>query len=157
MAKLRAAVPEVELTTDIIVGFPGETEEDFLDTMDMMRRIGFAAAYTFQYSPRAGTRAARHAGAGAVRRQARAAAPPQRAAGGDDGAQQSAPISAAAARCSWRAAGKRAGAQVAFGKLPNFKMVYFPGNDELIGRYLPVRVRGVKGNSLFGEREEERA
>ena len=88
VAKLRAAVPEVELTTDIIVGFPGETEEDFLDTMDMMRRIGFAAAYTFQYSPRAGTRAARHAGAGAVRRQARAAAPPQRAAGGDDGAQQ---------------------------------------------------------------------
>ena len=56
--KLKAAVPGVELTTDIIVGFPGETEEDFEATLDMVEKIGYSAAYTFKYSPRTGTKAA---------------------------------------------------------------------------------------------------
>lgn len=156
VAKLRAAVPEVELTTDIIVGFPGETEEDFLDTMDMMRRIGFAAAYTFQYSPRAGTRAA------AMPEQVPSAVKRERlhrlnALQAEMTERNNRAYIGRGGEVLVEGAGKRAGAQVAFGKLPNFKMVYFPGNDELIGRYLPVRVTGVKGNSLFGEREEERA
>ena len=56
--KIRAAVPRVALTTDIIVGFPGETEEDFRQTLDLVRKARFDAAYTFLYSPRSGTRAA---------------------------------------------------------------------------------------------------
>ena len=56
--KLKTAVPGVELTTDIIVGFPGETEEDFEATLDMVEKIGYSAAYTFKYSPRTGTKAA---------------------------------------------------------------------------------------------------
>ena len=55
---IRAAVPGVAISTDIIVGFPGETEEDFADTLDVVERARFDAAFTFQYSPRAGTRAA---------------------------------------------------------------------------------------------------
>ena len=55
---IRAAVEGVELTTDIIVGFPGETEEDFEETLALVRQVGFSAAYTFMYSPRLGTRAA---------------------------------------------------------------------------------------------------
>ena len=55
---IRAAVDGVELTTDIIVGFPGETEEDFEETLALVRQVGFSAAYTFMYSPRLGTRAA---------------------------------------------------------------------------------------------------
>lgn len=57
-AKIRAAVPEISLTTDIIVGFPGETEEDFLETMEVVGRVGFDSAFTFIYSKRSGTPAA---------------------------------------------------------------------------------------------------
>ena len=56
--KLRAACPDISLTTDIIVGFPGETEEDFLETMDVVRKVGYDSAYTFIYSKRTGTPAA---------------------------------------------------------------------------------------------------
>lgn len=56
--KLRAAVPDIALTTDIIVGFPGETEEDFLETMDVVRRVRYDSAFTFLYSKRTGTPAA---------------------------------------------------------------------------------------------------
>lgn len=56
--RLRAAVPDIALTTDIIVGFPGETEEDFADTLDVVRKIGFDSAFTFIYSKRTGTPAA---------------------------------------------------------------------------------------------------
>ena len=56
--KIRAAVPDISLTTDIIVGFPGETEEDFEETMDVVRRVEFDSAFTFLYSRRTGTPAA---------------------------------------------------------------------------------------------------
>jgi len=56
--RVRAAMPDAAITTDIIVGFPGETEEDFLETMDVVRRARFTGAYTFQYSQRPGTPAA---------------------------------------------------------------------------------------------------
>ncbi len=56
--KIRKAVPDISLTTDIIVGFPGETEEDFLETMDVVERVGYDSAFTFIYSKRTGTPAA---------------------------------------------------------------------------------------------------
>jgi tRNA-2-methylthio-N6-dimethylallyladenosine synthase len=55
---LRGAIPDLALTTDIIVGFPGETEADFVETLDMVEDVGFDSAFTFVYSPRAGTEAA---------------------------------------------------------------------------------------------------
>lgn len=58
VAAVRAAVPGVAISTDIIVGFPGETEQDFSDTLDLVRRAGFDHAFTFIYSPREGTPAA---------------------------------------------------------------------------------------------------
>ena len=57
--KIRAAVPDISLTTDIIVGFPGETEEDFQETMDVVRKVRFDSAFTFIYSKRSGTPAAK--------------------------------------------------------------------------------------------------
>ncbi len=57
--RIRTAMPEISLTTDIIVGFPGETEEDFEETMDVVRRVRFDSAFTFIYSPRTGTPAAK--------------------------------------------------------------------------------------------------
>jgi tRNA-2-methylthio-N6-dimethylallyladenosine synthase len=56
--RVRAAMPEAAITTDIIVGFPGETEEDFLETMKVVEKARFAGAFTFQYSKRPGTPAA---------------------------------------------------------------------------------------------------
>ena len=56
--KIKAAVPDISLTTDIIVGFPGETEEDFLETMDVVKKVRYDSAFTFIYSKRTGTPAA---------------------------------------------------------------------------------------------------
>ena len=56
--RVRAAIPAAAITTDIIVGFPGETEADFEDTLGVVRAARFASAFTFQYSPRPGTPAA---------------------------------------------------------------------------------------------------
>jgi tRNA-2-methylthio-N6-dimethylallyladenosine synthase len=56
--RLRAAIPDLALTTDVIVGFPGETEADFRETLEVVEEVGFDGAFTFVYSPRHGTEAA---------------------------------------------------------------------------------------------------
>ncbi len=56
--KIREAIPDISLTTDIIVGFPGETKEDFAETLDVVRKVRFDSAFTFLYSKRTGTPAA---------------------------------------------------------------------------------------------------
>ncbi len=55
---MRSAIPDLAIGTDIIVGFPGETEADFEATLDVVREVGYDSAFTFVYSPRAGTEAA---------------------------------------------------------------------------------------------------
>ena len=57
--KIKAAIPNVALTTDIIVGYPNETEEQFQETLDLYREVGFESAFTYIYSPREGTPAAK--------------------------------------------------------------------------------------------------
>jgi tRNA-2-methylthio-N6-dimethylallyladenosine synthase len=56
--EMRAAIPDLALGTDIIVGFPGETENDFRETLEVVEEVGFDSAFTFVYSPRQGTEAA---------------------------------------------------------------------------------------------------
>jgi tRNA-2-methylthio-N6-dimethylallyladenosine synthase len=58
VAKLRAAIPGLALGTDVIVGFPGETEADFLETLEVVEEVRYDSAFTFIYSPRRGTEAA---------------------------------------------------------------------------------------------------
>jgi tRNA-2-methylthio-N6-dimethylallyladenosine synthase len=55
VTRLRDARPDLALSSDFIVGFPGETEADFENTLDLVRRVGFASAFSFKYSPRPGT------------------------------------------------------------------------------------------------------
>jgi tRNA-2-methylthio-N6-dimethylallyladenosine synthase len=62
VAELREAIPDLALGTDIIVGFPGETEDDFQETLAVVEQVGYDSAFTFVYSPRAGTEAAELAG-----------------------------------------------------------------------------------------------
>ena len=154
VTKLRAAIPDVEITTDIIVGFPGETEQDFDNTMAMVERVGFAAAYTFQYSPRTGTRAA------AMENQIPAEIKSERLQRLNElqtrmTEQNNRKYIHATGEVLVEGAGQRDGSDIAFGKLSNFKMVYFPGDARLIGRYAEVCVQSIKGNSLFGVLKEE--
>ena len=58
VAAIKKKIPDIALTTDIIVGFPGETEEEFLDTLSLAKEVGYSSAFTFIYSPRQGTPAA---------------------------------------------------------------------------------------------------
>ena len=58
VGRMRAAIPDLALGTDIIVGFPGETEDDFLQTLEVVEQVRYDSAFTFVYSPRAGTEAA---------------------------------------------------------------------------------------------------
>ena len=149
--ELRRTVPDIELTTDVIVGFPGETDKDFEDTLSLMDQVGYAAAFTFKYSPRKGTRAAEAADQipEQVKKdrlkmlndlQARKTAEnTQKYLGhrgevlveGFDRRQQT----------------------VLFGKLDTFKMVYFPGDEGLLGTYQPVIVTECARNSLLGRME----
>ncbi|MEE9162118.1 MAG: tRNA (N6-isopentenyl adenosine(37)-C2)-methylthiotransferase MiaB [Candidatus Neomarinimicrobiota bacterium] len=60
VAEIREVLPDCTLSTDIIVGFPGETEQDFQATLDVVREVGYDSAFTFKYSPRPGTKAAEY-------------------------------------------------------------------------------------------------
>ena len=146
---IRGAVKGVELTTDIIVGFPGETEEDFADTLSLVREVGFAAAYTFMYSPRLGTRAA------AMKNQVPEEIKKERllclnACCAEQLQTSNKKYIGQSGTVLVEGCDQREGAPVAFGKLTNFKMVYFPGGADLIGKMRRVQITGTQNNSLTG-------
>ncbi len=147
---IRAAVDGVELTTDIIVGFPGETEEDFEETLALVRQVGFSAAYTFMYSPRLGTRAAEMENQvpEEVKKdrllRLNVCSAEQLKVGNQKYIGQEGTVLV-------EGCDRREKAPMAYGKLTNFKMVYFPGDAGLIGSMRHVRITGIQNNSLIGE------
>ncbi|MBR3298202.1 MAG: tRNA (N6-isopentenyl adenosine(37)-C2)-methylthiotransferase MiaB [Clostridia bacterium] len=146
--KLRSAVANVEITTDIIVGFPGETEEDFEATCELVRKVGYSNAYTFAYSPRAGTIAAR------MEDQIPEEVKKRRL------NQLNAVLAETIPSNNDKYIGfegeilvegvDHRGEPLLFGKLSNFKMVYVEGDESLVGSFLNVKVDGYRFNSLFG-------
>ena len=146
---LRENVPGVEITTDIIVGFPTETEEDLEDTLSLVREVGFSAAYSFAYSVRQGTAAARMEGqipeeVKKERLQRLNAVIMESVNGANDkymGVEGEILIEG----CD------RRGEPMMFGKLPSLKMVYVNGDESMIGNYYKVRITGTRFNSLVGE------
>lgn len=146
---LRNGVPGIEITTDFIVGFPGETEEDFQHSLDLAREAGFSAAYTFKYSKRSGTEAA------AMEEQVPEEVKKERLKRLNDA------IASGIKQANQSYVGTtgevlvegcdRRGAPLAFGKLPGFKMVYFPGDETLVGRTVKVKITKTSANSLIGE------
>ena len=147
--KLRAACPDISLTTDIIVGFPGETEEDFLETMDVVRKVGYDSAYTFIYSKRTGTPAV------VMENQVPDAEVKDRF------NRLLEEVQNIAARVCSRHEGtvqevlveeiNRQDKHLVTGRLSNNTVVHFEGDASMIGKIVPVRLASCKNFYYMGE------
>ena len=148
--KLRDRVPEISITTDIIVGFPGETEEDFEDTLSLIREVRFDSAFTFLYSRRSGTPAAKRQDQ--IPEDVAHARFERLLAVVKETAEES------CARFTGRVmdvlveeTNKEPG--YVSGRISQNLTVHFPGDASLIGRIVPVRLTECKGFYYFGEQE----
>ena len=147
--KIRAAVPDISLTTDIIVGFPGETEKDFQETMDVVRQVRYDSAFTFIYSKRTGTPAAvmeDQVPEDVIKdRFGRLLEEVQKIAGETcalhEGTVQEALIESVSDQ----------DASMVTGRLSNNLLVHIPGDAGMIGRYVKVKLKECKGFYYIGE------
>lgn len=149
VARLKKAMPKLSLTTDIIVGFPGETEEDFLETLDVVRKTGFDSAYTFIYSKRTGTPAA------AMEEQV----PEETIKNRFDRLLEE--IHTISARLSGKDTGtvqtvlaeeiNTQDPTLISGRLSNNQLVHFKGNESLIGHFVNVKLTQSKGFYYIGD------
>lgn len=146
---LRKAMPHIALTTDIIVGFPGETDADFEDTLSLVKQVRYDSAYTFIYSPREGTRAAEMPNPVpqevASARLARLIETQERIS-----AEVLESLVGTEQRVLVEEVSKRADNQVA-GKCTRNITVNFDGGEALIGSFARVRVTAAGHNTLKGE------
>ena len=154
--RLRRAIPGLALTTDIIVGFPGETEEDFAETISAVRELRFEDAYTFKFSPRDGTPATRFPASDTVP---------------DDVASERLDRLIKVVRAGSRErnlallgerrevlvekSAKRGG--LLQSRTRDFKTVMIPGDGSLIGKYLQVELTGTTGSTFIGQIVSQRA
>jgi tRNA-2-methylthio-N6-dimethylallyladenosine synthase len=154
--RLRTAIPNLALTTDVIVGFPGETEEDFQETLGACQAVGFDDAYTFKFSLRDGTPATRFPDSDTV---------------SDDVASDRLARLIATVRNGSRArnikllgerrevlvekAARRGG--LLQSRTRDFKTVMIPGDLSLIGKYLHVELTGTTGSTFLGQVIGQRA
>lgn len=149
--KIRGKIPECGITTDIMVGFPGETEQDFADTMSLVEKVGFLSAFTFAYSPRNGTPAAR------------AEQIPE-----DVKSNRLTRLIALQNDVTAKLCAKYLGNTYAVlcedfnpktgmycGRTDDGKLVNFPLKSDRIGEFLKVKINGSKSSVLFGEVEEK--
>lgn len=146
--RIRSAVPDISITTDIIVGFPGETEEDFLETLKVVKKVGFDSAFTFLYSKRTGTPAA------AMDNQIEAAVAKERfdrllkevhlgsanAAGREEHTIQKILVEES----------NEQDKSLLTGRLSNNLLVHFKGEESLIGKIVEVYLEESKGFYYMG-------
>ena len=151
--KIRDEIPDLSLTTDIIVGFPGETEEDFEETLDVVRRVRFDGAFTFLYSKRTGTPAAAMENQIpkeiAQKRFDRLLALVQQISREADERDTGRVMEALVEEADSQQEG------MVTGRLSNNLMVHFPGSKEWIGRIVPVRLLESRGFYYMGRLEEQ--
>lgn len=147
--KIRQEIPDIAITTDIIVGFPGETYEDVLETIDVVKKVKYDNAFTFQYSKRTGTPAA------AMDNQV----PKELVTKHFD------ELLAVVQETAKEQAGRFQGqimealveevnehdASLVTGRLSNNMIVHFPGSQDLIGKIVPVYLKECKGFYYLGE------
>ena len=147
--RLKEAVPGISLTTDIIVGFPGETEEDFLETMDVVRKAEFDSAFTFIYSKRTGTPAAvmENQVPEEIKRERM-----ERLLALQNEISLEKNLSLVGKTLRVLAEGRsKTNADRFTGRTEGGKIVLFDGTDEMTGRFLPVRITRAAPFTLWGE------
>ena len=147
--KLRREIPDIALTTDIIVGFPGETDEDFKETMEVVEKVQYDSAFTFIYSKRTGTPAA------AMEDQV----PPEVVKERFDALLKE--VQEISSRKSMELTGKvlpvlveeknEQDATLVTGRLDNNSVVHLPGDESMIGKIFQVRLAECKGFYYLGE------
>jgi len=156
VAKLRAAVAGLSLTTDVIVGFPGETEEDFEETLEVVREVGFADGFTFKFSPRDGTPATRM--------------PPELTVSDEVASDRLArlveTIRGISRASNMTQLGRRyevlierqarRGDDVLMARTRDFKTVMVPGDATMLGSYVTVELTGTTGSTFTGQIVGER-
>ena len=153
LRKIREAMPDAQISTDIIVGFPGETEEDFRDTLDVVREVGYQAAFTFIYSKRTGTPAADFPDQ----------ADPEEVA--DRMKRLIDLVQSFASKAADRDTGKTLPVLVeevngqkegyVSGRLSNNLMVHFPGDASLVGQIVDVELTESRGFYYMGRRRDQ--
>ena len=152
-ARIRKEIPDISITTDIIVGFPGETEEDFLETMDVVRKVRYDSAFTFIYSRRTGTPAAvmeNQVPDDVVKdRFNRLLALVQ-----DISKEMSEKVQGQTLPVLVESVNEQ-DASLVTGRLSNNLLVHFPGDRELIGKIVDVYLKECKGFYYIGERVEK--
>ena len=154
--RLRAAVPGISLTTDIIVGFPGETDEEFEETMSAVRAVGFDDAFTFKFSPREGTPATRM--------------PEEWTVPDDVSAERLGrlieAVRAGAREKNLRLLGERREVlvekpakrgELMQARSRDYKTVLIPGDESLVGSYQLVELTGTTGSTFTGAVVRERS
>lgn len=147
--KIRKAVPGISLTTDIIVGFPGETEEDFQETLDLVRKVRYDSAFTFIYSRRTGTPAANmedQVPEDVVKNRFQRLLKEVQDIASEvcavhEGTTQEALVESLSEHDP----------SMVTGRLSNNLLVHFPGGEELIGKLVPVYLKECKGFYYLGE------
>jgi tRNA-2-methylthio-N6-dimethylallyladenosine synthase len=147
VARVRAARPDMAFSSDFIVGFPGETEADFRETLALVSSVGFASAYAFKYSPRPGTPAAQAPGQVDERTKALRLAELQALI---ESQRQAFNRAAVGARIEvlFEKPGRRAGQLI--GRSPAMQAVFAEGPPSLIGAMTKVEIVGVEPHSLKG-------
>ena len=150
MARIRRAIPGVTLTTDIIVGFPGETDAEFEETLSAVREVGFVDAYTFIFSPRDGTPATR--------------LPPELTVPADVASERLKQlVDTVRSLTRQRNMGllgtrhevlverqAKRGDAMLMTRTRDFKTVLVPGDASMLGSYLTVELTGTTGSTFTG-------
>ena len=155
VARLRAAIPGLSLTTDVIVGFPGETEDDFEATISAVREIGFDDAFTFKFSPREGTAATRLPASDTVPDDV-AADRLDRLIGVVRSGSRERNLRLLGARREVLVERPARRGELLQTRTRDFKTVLIAGDETMVGQYLEVELTGTTGSTFTGTPVAER-
>jgi len=151
--QINEAIPGVSITSDIIVGFPGETEEDFAATLDLLEQVRFDSAFAFIYSPRRGTKAEKYTDRSTYEEKEKRLQAlnkiQQRIS-----LEENERLVGSALELLVEGPSK-SNPELQTGRARNNKLVHFPGPANLTGRLIRVRITEARTWNLFGEREGE--
>ena len=150
--KIRAAVPDVALTTDIIVGFPGETDEDFEETLDVLRKVRFDGIFSFIFSPRKGTPAAKMDDP-FTHEQKQAHFEKLLEVQNEITAEKTAACVGKTYPVLVEGKSKE-NENLLTGHTDTFKLVHFEGGEELIGKIVNVKIKSARTWYMVGEIEK---